>query len=153
MRRFGILQALFDIGLCGCLALTVLLGLRCCLALYSDCYSLTRQTEPFTHTKKNDTAYSSVHSFHQEVHQGGVLSCTLFSLTISGILESVSENVNAALHVDNLLIYSCGTFHWTGKEDSAFHHHGPLHEDLHSPRPKLIASTSIARDVFSLLSL
>ena len=38
------------------------------------------------------------------------LSCTLFSLAISGILQSVPEIVKTALYMENLLIYSCGTF-------------------------------------------
>ena len=38
------------------------------------------------------------------------MSCTLFSLAINGILQSVPEDVKAALYVDDLLIYCCGKF-------------------------------------------
>ena len=91
--RFGILQTLFDVGLRGSLAYTI------------QSYLANR-----TFRTKIGTALSSVHSFDQGVPQGGVLSCTLFSLAINGILQSVPEDVKAALYVDDLLIYCCGKF-------------------------------------------
>ena len=91
--RFGILQTLFDVGLRGSLAYTI------------QSYLTNR-----TFRTKIGTSLSSVHSFDQGVPQGGVLSCTLFSLAINGILQSVPEDVKAALYVDDLLIYCCGKF-------------------------------------------
>ena len=91
--RFGLLETLLDIGLPGSLACTI------------QSYLANR-----IFRTKIGTALSSVHSFDQGVPKEGVLSCTLFSLTISVILQSVPEAVKAALYVDDLLIYSCGTF-------------------------------------------
>ena len=42
--------------------------------------------------------------------QGRVLSCTLFSLAINGVLSSVPNSVNASLYVDDLLIYCVGSY-------------------------------------------
>ena len=60
-------------------------------------------------TKIRDTT-SNIHNLEQGVPQGSVLSCTLFSLAINGILESVPNGVEAILYVDDLLIYCSGTY-------------------------------------------
>ena len=53
---------------------------------------------------------SDIYFLEQGVPQGSVLSCTLFSLAINGILETVPNGLEALLYVDDLLIYCSGTY-------------------------------------------
>ena len=56
------------------------------------------------------TKYSSAHIQEQGVPQGSVISCTLFSLAINGILASIPQNVNSLLYVDDLILYTTGNY-------------------------------------------
>jgi len=60
-------------------------------------------------TKINDV-YSQPHVQEQGVPQGSVLSCTLFSIAINGILQCLPRDVKGSLYVDDLLIYSSGRY-------------------------------------------
>ena len=60
-------------------------------------------------TKICDTMSES-YLLEQGVPQGSVLSCTLFSLAINGILGIVPNGIEAQLYVDDLLIYCSGTY-------------------------------------------
>jgi len=91
--RFGILKALFDFGIRGKLP-TIIRSF------------LTNRT----FKTKIGTTYSRYHTLEQGVPQGGVLSCTLFSLAINGILGCIPENIKASLYVDDLLIYCSGNY-------------------------------------------
>ena len=53
---------------------------------------------------------SSDHIQEQGVPQGSVISCTLFSLALNGILSVIPNNVLGSLYVDDLLIYSVGNY-------------------------------------------
>ena len=50
------------------------------------------------------------HIQEQGVPQGSVISCTLFSLALNGILSVIPNNVSGSLYVDDLLIYSVGNY-------------------------------------------
>ena len=86
--RYGILQNMYDIGLRGK------------LPEYIRCFLSNRLFK----TKIGNT-YSTYHTLDQGVPQGGVLSCTLFSLAINNILKIIPNTVRASLYVDDLLIY------------------------------------------------
>ena len=96
--RYGILRSLHT------------MGFRGSLPIYIKNF-LTNRTFK---TKINRT-YSIVHTIDQGVPQGGVLSCTLFSLAINGILNCIPSNIGASLYVDDLLVY-CSGFYVPGLE-------------------------------------
>ena len=56
------------------------------------------------------SARSEDHTQEQGVPQGSVISCTLFSLAINGILSVVPHAINAHLYVDDLIMYTTGTY-------------------------------------------
>ena len=59
---------------------------------------------------KIGSCLSSTHSQEQGVPQGSVISCCLFSLAINNMLNVIPPNVKKSLYVDDLLIYSAGTY-------------------------------------------
>ena len=59
---------------------------------------------------KIGSCLSSTHSQEQGVPQGSVVSCCLFSLAINNMLNVIPPNVKKSLYVDDLLIYSAGTY-------------------------------------------
>ena len=58
---------------------------------------------------------SELHVQQHGVPQGSVISCTLFSLAINGILNVVPAGIKSSLYVDDLLIYTAG-LHQAGME-------------------------------------
>lgn len=96
--RHGILRALYETGLRGK------------LPIYISKFLSNRSFR----TKIGNTI-SEPHRLEQGVPQGSVLSCTLFSLAINGILKIIPNNIEASLYVDDLLIYCSGT-HIPGME-------------------------------------
>ena len=91
--RYGILKALYDAGLRGKLPILI-------EQFLSNRYIKT----------KIGNSISEPHTLEQGVPQGSVLSCTLFSLAINGILKSVPDGIESLLYVDDLLIYCSGTY-------------------------------------------
>ena len=91
--RYGILQEIFKFVLRGELPLFL-------------CNYLTNRT----FRTKIDNTLSSCHNLDQGVPQGGVLSCTLFTIAINGVLECIPQSINAILYVDDLLIYCSGNY-------------------------------------------
>ena len=90
--RYGILKVLYE------------MGFRGKLPAYIQSFLSTRSFKA-----KIGDVKSSPHSLEQGVPQGGVLSCTLFSLAINGILGIIPANISASLYVDDLLIYCSGS--------------------------------------------
>ena len=90
--RFGITQTLHKIGLKGN------------LPMFINNFLTNRSFQ----TKIGSTI-SRRHYLDQGVPQGGVLSCTLFSLAINNIFPIIPTNINSSLYVDDLLIYCSGT--------------------------------------------
>ena len=91
--RYGIMRKLHDFGLRGH------------LPAYVQEFLSNR-----TFKTKIESSYSTLHTFQQGVPQGGVLSCTLFSIAINDILSCVPEGISAQLYVDDLVIYCSGTY-------------------------------------------
>ena len=91
--RYGILKILHDFGLRGK------------LPTYIQQFLTGRQFRT-----KSGTTYSSDYNLEQGVPQGSVLSCTLFSIGINGILSAVPIGISYSLYVDDLLIYSRGSY-------------------------------------------
>ena len=91
--RYGILQELHNFGLKGS------------LPIYIRNYLSNR-----TFRTKIGNTLSNCHTLDQGVPQGGVLSCTLFSIAINGVLGCVPGNVDGILYVDDLLIYCRGNY-------------------------------------------
>ena len=91
--RYGIMRALYDIGLRGKLATYI---------------------EKFLSNRKFKTKIGSVKSttrqLEQGVPQGSVLSCTLFSVAIIGVLKCIPTDFEALLYVDDLLVYCSGSY-------------------------------------------
>ena len=63
-----------------------------------------------TFQTKVGASISDQHSIDQGVPQGGVLSCTLFSLAINNVFQAIPTNIESSLYVDDLLIYCTGSF-------------------------------------------
>ena len=57
---------------------------------------------------KIGSVYSSWHIQEEGVPQGSVLSCTLFSVAINGILSVLPADVHGSLYVDDFMIYCSG---------------------------------------------
>ena len=53
---------------------------------------------------------STIHTLEQGVPQGCVLSYTLFSLAINGVLSVIPGNIGASLYVDDLFVYCRGSY-------------------------------------------
>lgn len=87
--RHGILATVHELGIRGPLALFI---------------------KNFLHRRSFCTRVGSVCSDarvqEEGVPQGSVLSCTLFSLAINGIVSRLPPDVRASLYVDDLMIYS-----------------------------------------------
>ena len=91
--RHGIIKAIFEFGLRGK------------LPIFLQQFLQNRKIKA-----KIGNSYSDYHNLEQGVPQGSVLSCTLFSIAISGILNATRNNINAILYVDDLLIYTQGNY-------------------------------------------
>lgn len=91
--RYGILSELHKVGLRGKLPQFIVSFLQ-----------------PRRFKTKVSNTYSTEHLLTQGVPQGSVLSCTLFSLAINGILATIPNNIRSSLYVDDLLIYCCGNY-------------------------------------------
>ena len=91
--RFGILRCLNE------------MGIRGKLPTYIQNFLSSR-----TFKTKIGTASSADHRLEQGVPQGSVLSCTLFSIAINGILQAIPHTIQASLYVDDLLIYGTGPY-------------------------------------------
>ena len=91
--RYGILKAIHNFGMRGS------------LPVFVQNYLTSRMFRT-----KIGNALSDYHTLDQGVPQGGVLSCTLFSLAINGVLGCIPGNVESILYVDDLLIYCSGNY-------------------------------------------
>ena len=96
--RYGIVEASYNFGIRGK------------LSTYIQSFLKNR-----TFRTKIGTTLSEPHRLDQGVPQGGVLSCTLFSIAINNILKCIPTNIEASLYVDDLIIY-CGGNHVPGLE-------------------------------------
>ena len=54
---------------------------------------------------KNGKAFSDLKTQNEGVPQGSVISCTLFTLALNGILSDLPPGVQASLYVDDLMLY------------------------------------------------
>ena len=61
--------------------------------------------------RKVGSHLATLHPKEDGVPQGSVLSCSLFSVAINGILACLPHNVKGLLYVDDLLIYSSGSYY------------------------------------------
>ena len=91
--RFGILRTLHQFGFRGA------------LPMYIQNFLSSRLFKT-----KVGSNFSSYHTQEQGVPQGSVISCTLFSLAINGILDNIPQDVKKSLYVDDLLIYVSGSY-------------------------------------------
>ena len=89
--RYGILRTLHNFGLRGF------------LPLYIKNF-LSRRT----FRTKVGNIYSPAYVQEEGVPQGSVLSCTLFSIAINGILSVLPPDVRGSLYVDDFMIYCAG---------------------------------------------
>ena len=89
--RFGILWTLHGFGM------------RRRLPLYIQNF-LSRRT----FRTKVGTTFSEEHVQNEGVPQVSVLSCTLFSIAINGILAALPADVRGSLYVDDFMIYCSG---------------------------------------------
>ena len=91
--RYGILKAVHACGIRGKLAIFI------CNFLRSRHFQV-----------RVNNSSSAFYEQEQGVPQGSVLSCSLFALAINGICSNLPRNVKASLYVDDLLIFTMGTY-------------------------------------------
>ena len=91
----GILKTLHEFGLLGA------------MGHYIQGFLANRRFQ----TKVGSHLSTRSHPQEDGVPQGSVLSCSLFSVAINGILACLPHNVKGILYVDDLLIYSSGSYY------------------------------------------